>query len=167
MNKKLLIDIIPYIIIIITLGAYFYLNSYDNKPFAQRGGGYPKGTPFLYQMRYLIYFLFIFLIIFNIYYGVQTANLSKLTFFDSGKNFLSSYQQRTLDIQNGVIKKYNVASLTNDPRAKEYDDYTKAFNAEYGNYTTTFCTMFAPCTCCGAAGYTSSSCTADVIKLPS
>jgi hypothetical protein len=149
MNKKFLIDIIPYAIIIIVIGAYFFLNSYDNKSFVQKGGNYPKGTPFLYQMRYIVYFFIIFLIIFNIYYGIQTLNVSKISFYESGKAFLTSFHQRTLDITNGTIKPYNKMSLKNDPLAKEYDDYLKAFKVEYGDYTTSFCGMFAPCTCCG------------------
>jgi hypothetical protein len=167
MNKKFFIDIIPYLIIIITIGAYFFLNSYDNKPFVQRGGKYPKGTPFLYQMRYIVYFFIIFLIIFNIYYGIQTANLGNITFYEAGKAFLTSYQQRTLDITvNKKIKKFNPKTLNNDPLAKEYDDYTKAFKSEYGDYTTTFCNMFAPCTCCGVGDNKDSpACTSDVLRL--
>jgi hypothetical protein len=154
MNKKFLIDIIPYAIIIIVIGAYFFLNSYDNISFVQKGGnspkgGYPKGTPFLYQMRYIVYFFIIFLIIFNIYYGIQTVSVSNISFYESGKAFLTSFHQRTLDIKEGRIKPYNKMSLKNDPLAKEYDDYTKAFKVEYGDYTTSFCNMFAACTCCG------------------
>jgi hypothetical protein len=159
MNKKFLIDIIPYLIIIITLGAYFFLNSYDNKPFVQKGGGYPKGTPFLYQMRYLVYFFVIFLIVFNIYYAIQTENLKKITFYEVGKAFLTSYHQRTLDINNKVIKK-------TDPLYEEYETYTKAFKTDPYGYTASFCNMLAPCTCCGVGdNLRNPACTSDTLKL--
>lgn len=164
MNKKFFIDSIPYLIIIITVGAYFFLNSYDNKPFVQMGGfklpKYPKGTPLLYQMRYLVYLLIIFLIIFNIYYGYETSQLSNISFFEAGKDFLTAYQKRADSIADKKIKE-------KDPLYKEFDDYRKAFKSEYGSYTTTFCNMFAPCTCCGVGdNKNSAACSSGVLKLP-
>ena len=79
MNKKLfndklmkqIIDKLPILIFIVVVAAYCFMNMNDftgtqnvmkGGGFKQYGGAarYPPGTPFLFQMRYLIYFFFIF-----------------------------------------------------------------------------------------------------------
>jgi hypothetical protein len=165
MNKKLfndklmkqIIDKMPILIFIVVIAAYCFMNINDftGKPNVMRGGGfaqfggagkYPPGTPFLFQMRYLIYFLFIFLIVFNIYYAYQSSLVSKLSFYETGKAFLTSFGKRAQDINNGL---YN----GNDPEKREYDTFIKACQVDYEGYTKSFCTMFAPCSCCGVGDY--------------
>ena len=152
MNKKSFIQIIPYIIIIIVLAAYYFLNSYESTPFVQRGGlpKYPKGTPFLYQMRYLVYFFFFFLIFFNIYYGVQTAIVSKLPFFENGKAFLVNFTQRQKDIKD---KKYKKGS----PQDVDNIAFIKSLQVDFESYSDLFCKTLAPCTCCGIGNYAKDS----------
>ena len=62
MNKKIITNIIPCLIILIVYGGYYFINLDDNKSLIQGGGdstskksGYPKGTPLLYQFRYIVY----------------------------------------------------------------------------------------------------------------
>ena len=155
MNKKLFIDIIPYLIIIIVLGAYYYLNS-SNNPFNQLGGaekargGYPKGTPLLYQFRYIIYLLLIFLIFFNIFYSIEKSKLSTLTIFDAGKVFLKSFVQRQLDIANKIYNKQS-------PETKEFEKYVIALQIDYAPFSELFCKALAPCSCCGIGKYAPSN----------
>jgi hypothetical protein len=164
MNKKLfndklmnqIIDKLPILIFIIVIGAYCFINMNDfTGTQTMRGGGftqfggaarYPPGTPFLYQMRYLIYFFFIFLIVFNIYYGYQTYLVANVSFYETGKAFLTSFGKRAQDIQNRVYK-------AADPEAKEFSAFLKACEVDYASYTNSFCTMFAPCSCCGVGDY--------------
>jgi len=149
MNKKSFIQIIPYIIIIIVLAAYYFLNSYESTPFVQRGGlpKYPKGTPFLYQMRYLVYFFFFFLIFFNIYYGIQSLNINKITFFDNGKAFLVNFVQRQKDIKTD--KKYKKGS----PEDLDNEAFIKSLKVDFESYSDFFCKTLAPCSCCGVGKY--------------
>ena len=151
MNKKLFIDNFPYLIIIVVVGTYYYLNSKQNVLNQSGGagdakGGYPPGTPFLYRFRYIGYLLIIFLIVFNIYYAYETSKLKKLTIFDNGNVFLQSFAQRSIDIQKGNIKK-------NTPEWKAYDDYKTSLQNEFLTYSDLFCRTLSPCTCCGLGDY--------------
>jgi hypothetical protein len=165
MNKKLfndklmkqLIDKIPILIIITIIAAFCFMNMDDitGTPNVMRGGGfvsfggsakYPPGTPFLFQMRYLIYFFFIFLIVFNLYYAYQSYLVSNISFYETGKAFLTSFGKRYQDINNKVYKK-------TDPESVEYDTFVKACKVDYRGYAESFCTMFAPCSCCGIGDY--------------
>lgn len=164
MNKKLfndklmkqIIDNLPILIFIIVIASYCFMNMNDftgtptmrGGGFSQFGGAarYPPGTPFLYQMRYLVYFLFIFLIIFNIYYGYVSYTVSKVSFYESGKAFLTSFGKRTQDIKNGIYK-------AKTEEAKEHAKFIKALGVDYEPYTKLFCNMLAPCSCCGIGDY--------------
>jgi len=152
MNKKLFNDYFPILIILILGCAYYFINDKStNKTmigggFTQKGGAYPPGTPFLFQMRYVIYFLFVFFIIFILYYSYQSYLVSKISFFETGKAFLTSFSERWRDIKN---KKYT----KNDPEYKEYKEFVAGAGVDYAPYTNSFCTMFAPCSCCGIGDY--------------
>jgi magnesium-transporting ATPase (P-type) len=164
MNKKLfndklmkqIIDKLPILIFIIVIAAYCFMNMNDftgtptmkGGGFIQFGGAarYPPGTPFLYQMRYLVYFFFIFLIIFNIYYAYQSHLVTNVSFYESGKAFLTAFGNRFQDVKNKVYKPL-------DPEAQEYSLFVKALGIDYAPYTKLFCNMFAPCTCCGVGDY--------------
>ena len=150
MNKKFFIDtILPFIIFGIIIAAYYYLNSNQNS-FSQLGGapkfGYPKGTPKLYQFRYIIYLTVIFLIFFNILYGIEYSKLTTVTVFDNGNAFLKTFSQRQLDIKNGIYKKQS-------PEYKEMENYIKALQIDYAPFSELFCTALAPCTCCGVGDF--------------
>lgn len=165
MNKKLfndklmkqIIDKLPILIFIVVVAAYCFMNMNDftkasnvmtGGGFTQYGGAskYPPGTPFLFQMRYLIYFFFIFLIVFNLYYAYQASLVSKISFYETGKAFLTSFSKRTQDIDNKLYK-------NQDPEKLEYDAFVKACGIDYEPYAKSFCTMFAPCSCCGIGDY--------------
>ena len=157
MNKKFFIDKLPILIFIVVIAAYCFMNINDftGTQNVMRGGGfrqyggaarYPPGTPFLFQMRYLIYFFFIFLIIFNIYYAYQSYLVKNISFYETGKAFLTSFGKRTQDINNNLYTRQ-------DPEKVEYDRFVKASNVDYEPYTKLFCTMFAPCSCCGVGDY--------------
>ena len=146
MNKKFFIDtILPFIIFGIIIAAYYYLNSNQNS-FSQLGGapksGYPKGTPKLYQFRYIIYLTVIFLIFFNILYGIEYSKIQKLTIFDNGIAFFKSFAERQSDIKKGIYKKQS-------PEYIENDKYIKSLKVDFLAYSDLFCKAFAPCSCCG------------------
>jgi hypothetical protein len=177
MNKKLfndklmkqIINKMPILIFIVVVSAYCFMNmnnftgtqSMRGGGFTQFGGAgtrYPPGTPFLFQMRYLIYFLFIFLIVFNIYYAYQSSLVTNVSFYESGKVFLASFCKRTLDISNKVYRPV-------DPEAKEYAAFVTACGIDYEPFTKSFCTMFAPCSCCGVGDYNTTSPTFLALSL--
>lgn len=190
MNKKLfndklmkqIIDKLPILIFIVVIAAYCFMNMNDftgtqnvmkGGGFTQYGGAarYPPGTPFLFQMRYLIYFFFIFLIVFNIYYAYQSHLVSKVSFYETGKAFLTAFGKRTQDIDNKVY-------IKQDPQKVEYETFVKACGVDYESYTKSFCTMLAPCSCCGVGDYGPNStltgeakeaaekaCEGDVVKI--
>jgi hypothetical protein len=93
--------------------------------------GYPPGTPFLFQMRYVVYFLFVFFIIFIIYYSYQSYLVSKVSFYETGKAFLTAFSQRYQDIKKKTYTK-------NDPEYKEYTEFVKGAGIDYAPYTNSF-----------------------------
>jgi len=164
MNKKLFIDNFPYLIIIVVVGTYYYLNSKQNVLNQSGGagdakGGYPKGTPFLYQFRYIGYLLIIFLIVFNIYYAYEANNLKKITFFDTGKIFLKTFGEVQNEIKKGNIKK-------GSDEFKDNEEYIKSLKIDYVAYSELFCKSLAPCTCCGIGDYAEKIIGSDGSEIP-
>ena len=176
MNKKLfndklmkqIIDKMPILIFIVVVAAYCFMNINDftGTPNVMKGGGfrqfgggarYPPGTPFLYQMRYLVYFLFIFLVIFNLYYAYQSYLVKNISFYETGKAFLTSFGKRSQDISNKLYK-------LKDPEAVEYSQFVTACGVDYEPYTKLFCNMFSPCSCCGIGDYGPNSTLDDETK---
>jgi len=167
MNRKSFMDKIPILILIILIGAYYFMNIDENKTLVQSGGNifgggnspkYPPGTPFLYQMRYVVYFLFVFLIVYNIYYSYQSYKVSTLSLNETGSAFLTSFAKANKAI---IVDKLYKGT---DPVKQQYDNFISACNVDYKPFVDSFCKMFAPCSCCGIGDYAPSGPKANMCK---